>query len=237
MPHWAPRHSIRAITIDLDDTLWPIGPTIVRAERRAHEWLTGRAPAVADAWPVERLRALRLSIMESRADLRHDLLAVRRLALEAAFRESGARIANTPQIITDALDVFMAGRNQVELYPEVAACLERLSRRYPIASLSNGNANLARIGLDHLFQATVSAHAHGASKPDPALFHIACRALDCAPDQVVHLGDDAELDVRGARGAGLHAVWVNRANLPWPGDDPPVTVPHLEAFEQWLERR
>jgi putative hydrolase of the HAD superfamily len=227
--------AIRAITLDLDDTLWPVGPTIVRAERLAHEWLLQHAPAVAAAWPVDRLRALRTSILESRVDLRHDLLAVRRLALETAFDESAVRDAGKASLIEAALDVFMAARNQVDLYPEVAASLERLSQRYPIASLTNGNADLARIGLDHLFHATVSAHAHGTSKPDPALFHIACRALDCAPDEVVHVGDDAELDVRGARGAGLHAVWINRGNTPWPGDDPPVTVPDMDAFERWLE--
>ena len=229
--------TIRAITLDLDDTLWPVGPTIVRAERLAHDWLLQHAPAVADAWPVDRLRALRLSILESRADLRHDLLAVRRLALETAFEASAARDAGNTQRIADALDVFMAARNQVALYPEVAASLQRLSQRYSIASLTNGNADLARIGLDHLFQATVSAHAHGTSKPDPALFHIACRALDCAPGEVVHLGDDAELDVRGARAAGLHAVWINRAGVPWPGDDPPVTVPDMDAFERWLDHQ
>ncbi len=240
MPAVLPKHramrTIRAITLDLDDTLWPVGPTIVRAERLAHEWLSQHAPAVAAAWPVERLRALRLSIMETRADLRHDLLAVRRLALEAAFRESGEPHIDSTQPIAQALEVFMTARNQVDLYPEVAASLERLSQRYRIASLTNGNANLAHIGLDHLFHATVSAHAHGTSKPDPALFHIACRALDCAPDEVVHLGDDAELDVRGARGAGLHAVWINRASAPWVGDDPPVTVPDLDAFERWLDK-
>ena len=91
-----------------------------------------------------------------------------------------------------------------------------------------------QIGLDHLFHAMVSAHAHGSGKPDPAVFHIACRELGCAPEEVVHLGDDIELDVRGARGAGLHAVWMNRANHPWPHDDAPVTVADLEAFERWL---
>lgn len=230
------RHRIRAITIDLDDTLWPIGPTIARAERLAYDWLQARAPAVAGAWPVERQRAWRMSILASRADLRHDLLAVRRMALQAAFSECGAGHVNAAAIIADALDVFMAARNEIELYPEVAACLERLSQHYPIASLTNGNADLARIGLGHLFRATVSAHAHGTRKPDPALFHVACRALDCAPHEVVHLGDDIELDVRGARGAGLHAVWVNRNGASWPGDDAPVTVPHLAAFEQWLAR-
>ena len=38
---------IRAITIDLDDTLWPIWPTITRAERVLLDWLTHHAPATA----------------------------------------------------------------------------------------------------------------------------------------------------------------------------------------------
>lgn len=230
-----PKTTIRAITIDLDDTLWPVGPTIARAERHAHEWLATRAAEVAAAWSTQRLRELRAAIYDARVDLRHDLLQIRRLSLEQAFEQSGVDRAASAQTITGALDVFMRARNEVELYPEVAACLERLSRRYPLAALTNGNANLASIGLDHLFRATVAAHAHGASKPDAALFHIACRELGCLPHEAVHVGDDAELDVRGARAAGLRAVWINRENRLWPGEDTPVMVPDLAAFERWLE--
>jgi 2-haloalkanoic acid dehalogenase type II len=225
---------IRAITLDLDDTLWPCEPTIQRAERLAHEWLAGRAPEVIAPWSMERLRERRLAIHAARSELRHDFRAIRCLALQEVFRDAGADDAQSAEIIEASLDIYMTARNEVELYPEVRACLERLSRQYRIASLSNGNACLVQIGLDHLFHAMVSAHAHGASKPDPALFHIACRQLECAPEEVVHLGDDIELDIRGARGAGLHAVWMNRASHPWPGDDEPVTVADLEAFERWL---
>ena len=225
---------IRAITLDLDDTLWPCEPTLQRAERLAHEWLAGRAPEVIAPWPIERLRERRMAIHSARAELRYDFVTLRRLVLQEAFRDAGADDAQSAQIIEEALDIYMAARNEVELYPEVRACLERLSQRYRIASLSNGNACLVQIGLDHLFHAMISAHAHGSGKPDPAVFHIACRELGCAPEEVVHLGDDIELDVRGARGAGLHAVWMNRANHPWPHDDAPVAVADLEAFERWL---
>jgi putative hydrolase of the HAD superfamily len=226
---------IRAITLDLDDTLWPCEPTIKRAERLAHEWLAGCAPEVIAPWPMERLREKRLAIHAARPELRYDFVTIRRLALQEAFRDSGADDAQSAEIIEGTLDVYMTARNEVELYPEVRACLERLSRRYRIASLSNGNACLVQIGLDHLFHTMISAHAHGAGKPDPAVFHAACRELGCAPGEVVHLGDDIELDVRGARGAGLQAVWINRASHSWPGDDAPVTVADLEAFERWLE--
>ena len=53
----------------------------------------------------------------------------------------------------------------------------------------------------------------------------------------MHVGDDIELDVRGARAAGLHAVWMNRTSHAWPGDDVPDTVTDLEAFERWLAQR
>ena len=225
---------IRAITLDLDDTLWPCEPTLRRAERLAHESLAARAPEAIAPWSIERLRERRMALHSARPELRYDFVTLRRLVLQEAFRDAGADDAQSAPIIEEALNIYMAARNEVELYPEVRACLERLSQRYRIASLSNGNACLVQIGLGHLFHAMVSAHAHGSGKPDPVVFHIACRELGCAPEEVVHLGDDIELDVRGARGAGLHAVWMNRENNAWPHDEPPVTVADLEAFERWL---
>ena len=228
------KRSIRAVTLDLDDTLWPCEPTLLRAERLTLEWLTERVPEVIAPWSIERLRERRMAIHAARPELGHDFRRIRGIALQEVFREAGADDVQSAEIIEGSLDVYMSARNTVELYPEVRACLERLSAQYRIASLSNGNACLVTIGLDHLFHAMIAAHTHGAGKPDPALFHTACRELGCAPEEVVHLGDDIELDVRGARGAGLHAVWMNRANQTWPGDDVPDTVADLEAFERWL---
>jgi 2-haloalkanoic acid dehalogenase type II len=231
------RRSIRAVTLDLDDTLWACEPTLLRAERLTLEWLTERVPEVIAPWSIERLRERRMAIHAARPELKHDFVTIRRLALQEVFREAGADDGQSAPIIEGSLDVYMTGRNQVELYPEVRACLERLSAHYRIASLSNGNACLVQIGLDHLFHAMIAAHSHGASKPDAALFHIACRELGCKPEEAVHLGDDIELDVRGARGAGLHAVWMNRGSHSWPGEDVPDTVADLEAFERWLTQR
>jgi putative hydrolase of the HAD superfamily len=226
---------IRAITLDLDDTLWPSAPTIARAEQRAHAWLAANAPAVAATWSIEQLRELRLSIYNGHPELRHDFLRIRRMSMHTAFVQSGSSGTAARELIERSLDVFMAARNEVELYPEVRDCLARLARRFPLASLTNGNADVARIGLGHYFKATISAHAHGASKPDPALFQFACRKLACDPDEVVHVGDDIELDVRGARAAGLHVIWMNRANAAWAGDDVPVVVGDLLGVERWLE--
>lgn len=235
-PHGSSLPRIRAITLDLDDTLWPSAPTLARAEQRAYTWLTEHAPAVAAMWPLDELRALRMSIYQQHPELQHDFLRLRRMALHQAFERAGLSGAAAGDTVERALNVFMTARNEVELYPEVHASLTRLSQRFALASLTNGNADVRRIGLGHFFKATISAHAHGTSKPDAALFHIACRELACAPGEVVHVGDDAELDIRGARAAGLHAVWMNRADGQWDGEDAPVAVKDLLELERWLEQ-
>lgn len=176
-----------------------------------------------------------MALHAARPDLKHDFVTLRRLALQEVFREAGADDAQSLAVIEEAVNIYMRARHDVELYPEVRACLERLASRYRLASLSNGNACLVTIGLDHLFHTMIAAHSHGGSKPDPAFFHLACRELGCELEEVVHVGDDIELDVRGARDAGLHAVWINRGSHEWPGEDVPDTVANLEAFERWLD--
>ncbi len=233
---------IRAITFDLDDTLWPSAPTLTRAEQRAHAWLAQHAPAVAAMWPIEQLRELRFSIYRQHPELHHDFLRLRRMAMHAAFEQAGVSGAPAHEQIERVLEVFMTARNEVDLYPDVPDSLARLSRRLPLASLTNGNADVARVGIGHYFKAAISAHAHGVSKPDAALFHIACRALACEPEEVLHVGDDIALDVRGARDAGLQVLWINRVNAPWEavmggGADAPATVTDLLGVERWLDAR
>ena len=226
---------IRAITLDLDDTLWPSAPTLARAEQRAHDWLATHAPEVAAHWSIEQFRELRYGIFSKNPHLHHDFLRIRRMALQAAFGQAGVATAAAAERIEQALNVFMTARNEVDLYPEVTDSLTRLSQRYALASLTNGNADVRRIGIGHYFKATISAHAHGVSKPDAALFHIACHELACAPEAVLHVGDDIELDVRGARAAGLHVVWMNRGDAVWVGDDVPAVVKNLLELERWLD--
>ncbi len=226
--------TIRAITFDLDDTLWPSAPTLVRAEQRAHAWLAEHAPAVAAPWPIDKLRELRLSIYRQHPELHHDFLRIRRMAMHAAFEQAGLTGTAAAELIERVLEVFMTARNEVDLYPDVRDSLARLARRLPLASLTNGNADIARVGIGHFFRAAISAHAHGVSKPDPALFHIACRALGFAPDEVLHVGDDMTLDVRGARDAGMQTLWINRTAAAWEGGDTPNTVNDLPGVERWL---
>ena len=141
----------------------------------------------------------------------------------------------------DALwDIYFAARNSVELYPDSLAALERLNARWPIASLTNGNADLERVGIHRHFDHHISARNTGVAKPDPRIFLAAAERLGMAPENILHIGDDAELDVVGARDAGMRTAWINRSRASWPGDlgtAPDLDLPDMSALAEWLEAR
>lgn len=196
----------RAILFDLDDTLWPIGPVLARAEQLVHAWLAANAPRVAARYSIEELRAARTALLVRQPAYHLDLGALRRAGLLAAFAE----VDEDPAGVEHAMAVYYQARNTVELYDDVLPALAQIGALAMLGSISNGNANLHSIGLAQHFQFSLSANAHGSAKPDPAIFLAACTALAVAPHDTVYVGDDILLDVQGAQRAGLRAVWLNR---------------------------
>lgn len=208
---WEPAR-VRAITLDLDDTLWPIWPTIARAEAILHAWLQQHAPATAlRLGDARQLRAVRERIVSLRPDLQHDLSALRRESIRLALQESG----DDPALAEPAFDLFFAERQRVDLFDDVLEALDALAARYPIVALSNGNADVVRVGLGRYFRHSVSAREFGAPKPDPRIFHAAAAHAGVPSAAVLHVGDDAHLDVQGALQAGMQAAWVNRQGAAW----------------------
>lgn len=223
---------IRALSFDLDDTLWPIAPTILHAERRLQDWLHAHVPEIAADWPSERLRAHRDMIAARRPDLAHDYGAQRRHSLLEMFDGRPER----ERLVDDAFATFYAARNEVTLYDDAADCLQRVAARFRLASLSNGNADLERIGLAHHFELRLSARDVGVMKPDAAIFAHLCATLDLAPAQIAHIGDDPDLDVLGAKQAGLFAIWLNRDGRAWPHAlQPDLEVSDLNQLCAWLD--
>jgi len=210
--------NIKAISLDLDDTLWPIWPTIERAEKALGHWLSQHAPQTALLFADQAARlAIRAQVTQARPELAHNLSAIRREMIRLALQRSG----EDQRLAAPAFDVFFAERHRVDLFDDALAALAFLSRRFPLVALSNGNADIARIGIDAYFKASISAQQLGVAKPDPRIFHAAASAASVVPAQVLHVGDDAALDVLGALGCGMQTVWVNRADAAWAHTDAP----------------
>ena len=213
---------IRTITVDLDDTLWEIYPVIRRAEQRLRDWLEQHYPRITEMFALEDIAEVRTRVLEMHADMAHDLTFVRRTLLMEMAMAAGYRNF----LVDDAFAVFEEARNDVEVFPEVRPALRALRERYTLIAVTNGNANLHKIGIADLFDDHVNAAAVGAAKPDRPIFDAAVQAGGASAAETLHVGDHPLYDVHGAREAGLRTVWVNRNGTAWPDD---FAVPDIEV--------
>lgn len=223
---------VRALCFDLDDTLWDIAPVIARADRRLHEWLAESHPRIAERWTAADLLAARRQLALEHPERAYDytwlrLTIMQRCALEVGYDEEVAQLA---------FEVWFGARNEVDPYPDVVPALRRLGDRFALATLSNGNADLRRIGLAPLFTVSLNAREIGAAKPHPAVFERIAAELALERDEVLYVGDDPLVDVAGARAAGLRTAWMNRAAREWPMDVEPadLEVRHCEELAELL---
>jgi putative hydrolase of the HAD superfamily len=207
---------IRAITFDLDDTLWPNGPTIERAEGVLADWLREHAPGTAARFGLEATRALREEVARLFPERAHDLSAMRRETIRRMLAASG----DDESLAEPAFQAFFAARQRVAFFDDALPALRRLAARWPLLAVSNGNADLQRIGLSDWFVGAVNAQQVGIGKPDARIYHAAAGRLGLEPGVLLHVGDHPRLDAQAALDAGLHAAWVVRGD---PVD--PATAP------------
>ncbi len=223
---------LKVITIDLDDTLWAVGPVIVRAEKRLKDWFREHYPRIPDLFTRETAYELRVQVFEEHADRAWDLTFIRR----EVIRRMGEAAGYVSLDVDAAFDVFDEARNDLELFPDVRPALQSLRSRFRLVAVTNGNASLEKVGIDDLFDGFVSARSAGAAKPEPIIFDAAVRAGGASREETLHIGDHPEMDVDGARRFGLHAVWVNRDGSEWPTKlrEPDGVVNDLHELEALL---
>lgn len=201
--------TLKAVLLDLDDTLWPVVPVIRHAEAVLQQWMHEHVPVVARNYSVEKLRERRNILVSADPRFQYDLWALRHTLLSEVFQEHGIPAEKADH----AMAVFADARNKVDMYEDVRPGLLALEKKIILGTVSNGFADLSAIGIAGHFKVSIAAYRFGCAKPDPRIFLAACDALKVEPSEVLYVGDDLLLDVQGAQQAGLQGGWMNRKGL------------------------
>lgn len=98
-----------------------------------------------------------------------------------------------------------------------AEVLEGLACDYQVALICNTGRSpgstvreiMRRYGILRYFAVTAFSNELGVAKPNPRIFSHVLAALGVAPTEAVHIGDDPDTDVGGAKRFGMKAVWFN----------------------------
>jgi putative hydrolase of the HAD superfamily len=138
--------------------------------------------------------------------------------LERLFRLAGVPSACWPDV-RSALYAMHAERHLWSgVDPRTTDALDRLRRRglrLGVVSNSDGRveAALTAAGLRDWFDVVIDSRLAGVEKPEPRIFHLALDVLGISPDEALYVGDVYEVDVVGARRAGLRAALVDPAGV------------------------
>jgi putative hydrolase of the HAD superfamily len=219
--------TIRAVAFDLDNTLWDVEPVIARAEHHWMQWLRENCPSIPEQLSLDDLRAARMQLAAQEPHNAHDFTYLRIASLAQHARDFGY----DESIAEQAFEIFIAARNQIDLFGDVQPGLQRLAARYALASLSNGNADLGRIGLAGQSSVALTARGVGAAKPDRRCFERLVADLNLEPREVIYVGDDPLLDVEAARAVGLSTAWMNRTGQAWPASLAPADIDVGDCIE------
>lgn len=215
-----PMSSLRLITFDLDDTLWDVAPVMNNAEALLREWLASNAARLGPV-PIEHLWAIRTRLLDREPMLRHRLSELRRRILFHALLDAGYPQAEAESLAEAGFQVFLEARHRVTLFPEVHPTLEILADRFTLGVLTNGNADVRRLGLADYFRFALCAEELGVGKPDPTPFREALKRAGVEASAAIHIGDHPSDDIAGARRAGMRAIWFNPSGKPWAGEEEP----------------
>jgi putative hydrolase of the HAD superfamily len=123
------------------------------------------------------------------------------------------------------------------LFPYAIEILNYLTqKKYVLHLITNGfektqHAKLKNSGLGSFFKEVITSEGSNSLKPHKAIFDYALQKTNAGVKESIMLGDDIDVDIAGAREAGLDQVYVNHLNKPLPAIRPTYTIASLKELE------
>jgi putative hydrolase of the HAD superfamily len=199
------RVDIQAVVFDLDGTLLD--------RRRSFERF------VRDQW--ERFaNCLRTADQEQYVQTLIELDRDGYAPRKKLFTDAIARFKIPSGVAETLLDDYRSGfPNACVLFPDATQTLSGLrTSGLKLALITNGSIRMQSrklqcLALAPMFDTILISDAEGISKPDPRIFHRALERLNVSPARSVFVGDHLEVDVAGARAAGMQAIWRRDPNV------------------------
>ncbi len=211
---------IELITFDLDDTLWDNGPVIRLAVEQSYSWLLDRHPELAKIHDVASLDAFKDEVRSTVPELESRISEVRIVTIAQALESIGYDSGTARKLAEQTFDEFNVWRHKIELFEGVEPMLKELAKDYRLAVISNGNADVNKIGLGEYFEFSIHAEQLNRSKPSPDIFHRALQRAGLPSEKTLHVGDNLITDVYGAANVGMRTLWFNPNNMPLDENSP-----------------
>jgi putative hydrolase of the HAD superfamily len=131
------------------------------------------------------------------------------------LREAG--IEHDQRVIPNLLAAMQQSRMDLVLFDDVAPTLTDLAAKGLILGLISNveqdmTGTLTKLGLYAWLKIVVTSLDAGAGKPRPEIFQEALRQAGVKPSESIYVGDQYNVDIVGARGAGMKGILIDRGD-------------------------
>lgn len=234
MQFYRPLNEVKAMTFDLDDTLYNNEPVIRQAEAALAAHLKAHHSNAAALTPRD-WYLLKHAAINRDNRLTSDMGQLRRVILTAALSGKNAHSlsaeipddAELNSAVDACFNCFYDARSDFTLDDDVHNILKLLSDNMPLVGITNGNVDADKIGITPYFDTILHASITRPMKPAPDMFNEAAAILDIPAGNILHVGDNIIKDVLGAINAQFQAAWF-ACNRPMVLSSEPVSVlPHV----------
>lgn len=204
-------NNIKALSFDLDDTLYDNHPVIRKVESEMAIWLHTHHP-ISAKFTLQQWTNLKFQLAADNPELKHDVTAWRQTQIEYGLAQLGYSRQKAKLAAKEGIKHALWLRNQVDVPLESHETLQALSRKFPLVAITNGNVDVNEIGLDSYFGLVLRAGPDGRAKPYSDMFKSTANYLNLPPRQILHVGDHPISDIKGAIRAGFASCWINTKN-------------------------
>lgn len=127
---------------------------------------------------------------------------------------------------------------KTNLFPNAHNVLEYLREKYPLHIITNGFeevqfTKLKNSRLSDYFIHVITSEDAGCKKPDPGIFRYALQKAGAKAEDSLMIGDDPDVDVKGAEDAGMDGVFFNPKGLAVNGNVK-YQIKNLIELKSWL---
>ena len=189
---------IQLITFDLDDTFWDIKSTIINAEMNSRKWSEARIGKKIEWGTFEDFMQIRNELVKDDPSLGYDLGMLRKKMIAHHTKKFFKNTKDLNEFLEDAYNFFLGERHKVTFYDDVVEVLEGLSTKYKLGVLTNGNADVNKLKIGHLFDFSISSMDVKTNKPHKNHFSKAREISRISFENTLHVGDHQVNDVMGA---------------------------------------
>lgn len=218
---------LKAISFDLDDTLYSNHPVMMATDQQMINYFTQHLPVNSNKYNYHFWFEFRRQVLANNPTLKHDVAALRFHTYLMGIKSLGNSDIQANTMAHAAMEQFNFHRSNFTVPQKTHQLLQKLSKHYPLVAISNGNVDTETIGIAHYFRHIYHADLSKQQKPSSAMFTLACQDLGIQPHQLLHVGDCGHSDIYGAIKAGCQSAWVSSYNV----GKPLSVLPNIELVD------